>query len=30
MKRYRRFLSGYGALDEDMADGIAALNRRAR
>ncbi len=29
MKRYQRFLSGYGALDKDMADGIAALNREA-
>ncbi len=27
MRRYRRFLSGYGALDKDMAEGIAAINR---
>ncbi len=27
MKRYRRFLSGYGALDKDMAEGVAAINR---
>ena len=27
MKRYRRFLSGYGALDKDTSEGIAALNR---
>ena len=27
MKRYRRFLSGYGALDKDKADGVAAMNR---
>ena len=29
LKRYRRFLSGYGALDEDMASGVSALNREA-
>ncbi len=27
MKRYRRFLSGYGALDKEMAEGVASLNR---
>ena len=27
MKRYRRFLSGYGAMDKDKAEGIAAMNR---
>jgi ubiquinone biosynthesis protein COQ4 len=29
MKRYERFLAGYGELDEDMAKGVAALNREA-
>jgi hypothetical protein len=27
MKRYRRFLSGYGTLDKDVADGVSNLNR---
>ncbi len=27
MKRYRRFLSGYGAMDKEKAAGIAAMNR---
>jgi len=27
MKRYRRFLSGYGAMNKDKAEGIMAMNR---
>jgi ubiquinone biosynthesis protein COQ4 len=27
MKRYRRFLSGYGAMDKDKAEGVMAINR---